>query len=215
MEQKTVVSYDWWLWTQTTGELTICLGLAAEISGVLEESVWENKINLRSSGSWQQVRSLLIKRHLPRWTWFITQKRPQSTIHHYISRGRFKPTEHHNTRCYPNVQLAHMLWWWQVVCWYYWFTRFPRFLVVQYHTITVCAILSLCRDFPHPENNSNQRCIIVQTDPVFCNLNVLPTPCHIQQRIKLLITFEGIRCVETCITEQTPKWSPSVSFLVA
>lgn len=51
------------------------------------------KTNLHSYGSRQQVRCVLIKHHLPRWRWFITQRRPPKTINHTISTGRFKQIE--------------------------------------------------------------------------------------------------------------------------
>lgn len=66
MEQKIVVSSAGWLLTHATLDLTICLGWVVEIHGSPRESVWENKINLHGYGSRQQVRSVLIKRQLPR-----------------------------------------------------------------------------------------------------------------------------------------------------
>lgn len=52
----------------------------------------ETKLNRYDSGSWQQFRCLLIKRQLPRWTWFTTLR---GVIQQSItSRGTFKPKHH-------------------------------------------------------------------------------------------------------------------------
>lgn len=71
-----------WFADQREASRYVCGGSAKAVSG--------NKINLRGSRLWQQVRSLLIKCQLPRWMWFVTLRRPLRTIHHMISKGRLK-----------------------------------------------------------------------------------------------------------------------------
>lgn len=66
-------------------------GPVVTVCGGPWESVWGNKINPRGCGSGQQVRSLLIKCQLPRWMWFITLRRPPTTIHHMTSSRRLNP----------------------------------------------------------------------------------------------------------------------------
>lgn len=102
---------------------------------------WGNQIESPWLRVMAQFRCILIKRQLPRWTWFTTQK---GLIQQSItSRGTFKPKRHLSVRSsqavIPHIKLWN--WWWPLAA--VLFETFTSFKALRETCMFVCIYLSV------------------------------------------------------------------------